>query len=368
MNAIKLICLPFLMLLVLYQCNSKINSNSPKKTEKPNNIISEKSDTISFCGYDLISQDFTDTSSQYRITHSPENNLFIYEDLKHNNIREVEYDSVGLSQVTYWSSNGVVKDKIFIQYNENGKIQQIDKYRRGYDSLELMSIEKYSYSEGLIKELYFLDYQWLGNQVGNHKFLRETIISYDYDDLDRKRISIVKIKKNDKYTTLDTVKYFYDGDATLPYEVHRNLENGAKYFITSQSINTLKIEKVIPDEDGYYIQTDSLTFDNRKRVIEYLTNERLEPQRFPHAYYKYEITYPVDSNLTQVPNLVFPFNPLFPKRNISSLIESIVNPGVYKDAQIRTDIDYNYIPKTVFGYRSDDGKNWTQKSRLILHE
>ncbi len=351
----------------MWQCNSKINTNISEKIEMSTQLIDKKSDTLSFCGYDIISQDFTDTSSQYRIAHSPENNLFTYEDLKYNNLREVVYDSIGLSQVTHWR-NGVVEEKIFIQFNKNGKIQKIEKYKAGNDSLHLFSIEKYTYLEGLIKELYFKDYQWIGNRVGNHKFLRETIIDYNYDDLDRKKTSIVKVKNNDKYVTRDTVKYFYERDATLPYEVHRKLESGAKYFIAQQSINTLKIEKVIPYEDGNYIETHSLAFDNKKRVIEYLSNERLDPQQFPHVYWKHEITYPVDSNLAQVPNLVFPFKPLYPKRSINSFIESIVNPGAYKDAKIRTDIGYNFIPKTVLVHRSDDGKNWKLKSKLIVHE
>ncbi len=272
---------------------------------------------------------------------------------------------MGLSQVTLWRS-GTINEKIFLQFNENRKIQKIETYKMGNDSLELFSIEKYNYSEGLIKEQYFKDYQWIGNRVGNHKFLRETTINYHYDDYKRIKTSIVNAKMDDRITS-DTVRYFYKGDATIPFEVHKRLENRTKYFI-GQTNNTLKIEKKTPYEDGFYIKTDSLTFDNKQRVVEYLSNERLEPQKFLHVYWKYEVTYPADSSLSQVPNLVFPFKSEYPKRSLNSFIESIVNSGIYKDAEIRTDIEYNFIPKTVLVHRSNDGKNWTLKSKLILHE
>ena len=367
MNDLKLICTTFLILLIMCQCNNKINTKGSERKEMPNNIISEKSDTLSFCGYDMISQDFTDTSTHYRVAHSPENNLFIYENLKYNNRREVVYDSTGLRQVTQWRK-GVVQEKVFLQFFKDGKVQKIERYKIGYDSLHLFSIEEYSYSEGLLNEVYFKDFEWVGNRVGSHKFLRETITNYNYDNLNRIKTSIVKLKKNDKYATRDTVKYFYKGDAVLPYEVHRKLESGAKYYITQQQKNTIKIEKISSYEDGYYIQTDALAFDDKKRVVEYLSNERLDPQQFPHVYWKYEITYPADSNLTQVPNLVFQFKSLYPKSNIGFFLESIVNPGAFRNAQVRTDIGYNYIPKTVLVHRSDDGENWKLKSKLILHE
>ncbi len=367
MNPFKFISLLLLVTLVACQVSRKTNTIAQEQLDAPNIIIEERIDTFSYVTNVPMTQDVRDdTIVKFRIIHSPENSSFVCEDLKGDRRKEVIYDSVGTKRVTYWF-NGIMKEQILISFNENGKVHEIETYKMNYDTFELFSTEEYTYSGELLKELHFKDFEPVS------KYRRETIISYNYDDLGRKETAIVKtvsLRYGKGFETKDSdaIRYFYHDNDTLPYEVHRTAESGAKCIITNQPNSTFNIEKRVPYEDGFYLELASFTFDNKNRVVEYLSSEQLDPQEFTHVFKKYEITYPDDSDLTQVPNLAFLSKSSFPKRDIGSFIESTANPGFFKDAQVRTDIGYYCIPKNVQYYRSSDGENWTLEGKLGLHE
>lgn len=363
MNKTQFICSALLILLTFCQCNDRLKISQPQEAKISGEQTKIKKHTISYCSLERATQDFTDTVIQYSIAHFPEQQLFVYEDLKSNLFRkEVVYDSLGVSQATKWVK-GVVEEKIFVEQGKGGAFRKIETFERINDSLQLSSVEKYSYSKDMVSHLYFKEYHWFYTQLD----LRETLVSYEYDDLGRKASAVVKVKHRGKFTPRDSVKYFYKGDADKPYEVHRNLENGAKYYLTNLSDKTLKLETKIPDGDKVYVETEVFTFDEQNRVIEYMTNQRFEHLKYASNYQKYVITYPDNYEASYIPNLIYAIRPSFPKRNLNEHIESIVNPGFYRETAIRTDLGYNYLPKLVLGYRSSDGENWEVKSKLILY-
>jgi len=351
------------LLISLSHCSNNIEkvnqfSELNPQPESPKRE-SGKTDTFSFCSFNLYDADFTDTSLVYTITHYEDEQKYTYKNLKRNWRTDVYYDSLGVNKMQ--KIHDELKKEVLIDYNTKGKVQRILINELENDSLQEYSVEDFIYADGQLKYQKHKFNFWLANK----SFSKEQNLFFKYDAAGRIQSCLVESKGLRGFSICDTLVYFYEGSSTIPYEVHRKHEN-FRYYISQTNFDNIKIQSTTPNQKGgLYKNTVIISYDKKQRITEYYSHQRMEPSGKQPLYMKYVFSYSNDAQVPFVPNLLLS-EPVLASAK-AAYVEAVVNTGCYNEANIHTSLEFYEMMESKTYSRSSDGKHWEQVYKTVRH-
>ena len=358
MTKYKFLCFMTSAIFFISNTSESKHNNLDMKKEIQTIQNSNLSDTISFYSYY-----FKEVEYLYLISHDKQKKEYELRNLKRSGSKKVvKYDSIGILESSIWYDNIAEKITQF-NYNEMGQLKKVNKLFTKEDSLQLHSIEKYTYKNELLNSFYYMDYDWSSNPG----LLREMFIHYKYDKLQRTKNATVKYKNAGRFRTKDSIRYFYEADQLMPKTVLRTYENNTSHHISYPSKNIQVIKTIYPSLKDDVIFIETLVLDDKNRVIEFVLTKKFESPTPTSTHKRYLIDYSKKTNVQYMPELLWNSIAKFPKTSSFKYVDSKVNPGCFNDIEIRPNINLSEMPSLVTSFNSSDSVNWQHNFEIRIH-
>lgn len=362
------------VLIVITLCTLSCKSN----LEKQDNVVSENlvnekinitnKDTVEWFTYNDSARMYTLPKFSFIISKD-ENNSYYYQQFpKDQYTKKVIVENDNIKSGTYFISEKE-SEKFTIQYNTKKQPVEIRRFTtKNDDPPKLKSVEKYKYENNLISSFEFID----SIRITPKHYEVSILMNHKYDSLNRlNQTSISKKLGNRSFSVVDSIKYFYHENDTIPFSVKKSAYKGTEYKIIQKNKTRLEIEKIqkatFKDSISVIKTTYSYEFDNKERILEYkkAMDINIPPDLKEQRSEKYIFEYSDDNNINQIPMLLYELGDLnvIPNSDIYWYFTSNVEIDQYPDVHLRTDLGTFELPKKIERFKSYNNDKWFPVSK-----
>lgn len=347
------------------------DEQSIQSAETSNITTGREIDTLHWYSSSSLSKDSIPTNTYFLFQDQLGRFHFVEQGKSVERRKEILHDSIGIRSAAFLTSDEEV-ERFDVYYDNNGHIAEVKRYQSHYDQLKLKSIERYRYKNQLLKTFEFVDMIRL---TRDHVDSVSIVMNHVYDSGDRLDTTFIKKRNGQlRYFSADTVSYSYKGSETLPFRVQKTAFAGTEYLMTQKSKSEqefIKIHKEKYKEDIAVLKTTKqLKFDELDRVVEYkIIRDHFIPEDLTEIKYeKHVYTYSEDVNLKRIPKLLFRRGQhnVVPDPDFLQHFTSNIEISGYPDVEVRTDLGFFELPKSITTFTSRNGKDWVVKSKYDI--